>query len=562
MMRFPLRLSVLGILALAAFGCARQGYPTGGPKDETPPTVLSTNPPNESRHFDGKEFFVQFDEYVVLKNATENVLVSPPMKEKPEFTTKGRGVLVRIKDTLQPNTTYLFQFKDAIADFTEGNLLPSYEYVFSTGEAMDTLSLRGTVVDARSGKPRKETVTVMAYGADDVPSDTMATTEQPLFVTRCDKDGNFAFHYIPEGRYRLVALEDKNANLRVDAAEGVAWDIAPMASHASGDSTAPVAALRLSTPDTRVQRVLKGEFAEQGRIVISTLLPMQSPTATGVEAEWRLNDKRDTLWGWCLDAKRDSAVVVLADAGINDTLRLRYTAKRSGGRRQAAVRQETMPLMRSLCSGTTAFYDELWMAFDRPVTEIGDSAMAEVMNLKDSTVGHWPVKLDSSGLKARIDAPLHSGETYSVFLREGLFADLYGTRSDSLRFSLTPRDYGTLSIDIANHTGKALVVEVMDSRDTVVQQQRLEGSGRLRFIHLKGGDYRLRAVVDTDGDGCWTPGDYRRQRQPEEAVMFHKTLSLREKWEMEERWEVDTLPFGSLRRTQAMPAKSVDIQRP
>ena len=63
--------------------------------------ALGTRPANESRGFDGKEFYIQFDEYVVLKNATENVLVSPPMKEKPEFTTKGKGVLVKLKDTLQ-----------------------------------------------------------------------------------------------------------------------------------------------------------------------------------------------------------------------------------------------------------------------------------------------------------------------------------------------------------------------------------------------------------------------------------------------------------------------------
>ena len=155
MRHFLVSLASLVLLVLAN-GCARQGYPTGGPKDETPPISLGARPANESRHFNGKEFYIQFDEYVVLKNATENVLVSPPMKEKPEFTTKGKGVLVKIKDTLQANTTYLFQFKDAIADFTEGNLLPSYEYVFSTGDSMDTLMLGGQVLDARNGKAWKD----------------------------------------------------------------------------------------------------------------------------------------------------------------------------------------------------------------------------------------------------------------------------------------------------------------------------------------------------------------------------------------------------------------------
>ena len=153
------------LLALLATACAKQGFPSGGPKDTAPPVPVGCQPANESRNFDGNRFFVEFDEYVVLKDAANNVLVSPPLKQTPEYKTKGRGFVVQMADTLQPNTTYLFQFKEAIADFTEGNVLPSYEYVFSTGDAMDTMMLAGSVLQARNGKPWTETVSVLALGA-------------------------------------------------------------------------------------------------------------------------------------------------------------------------------------------------------------------------------------------------------------------------------------------------------------------------------------------------------------------------------------------------------------
>lgn len=535
--------------------CARQGYPTGGPKDVDPPVALGTKPLNESRNFSDKEFYIQFNEYVVLKNASENVLVSPPMKEKPEITTKGKGVLVKIKDTLQANTTYLFQFKEAIADFTEGNLLPSFEYVFSTGEKMDTLMLTGRVLDARSGKPWKETVTVMAYRVTHSSAltgtspnlgeelDTMATTVQPDYVTRCNKDGYFAFHYIPEGQYRVVALEDKNRNLRVDASDAVAWDTLSTASVSSTDS-AEVGLYFISSPENLRQRITKSEFTEPGHIVITTQLPMRQPSLEGVEGRWLLNARCDTLTLWCLDAKCDSAQFLVSDAsGLQDTLKLRYTKKAKGGRRKAIIKEEKKPLMKSLCSGSTAFYDDLRLSFSNPIVSVADSAQAEVMLLKDSTIHLSPIIVDNTGIGARIAATLKSEEQYRIRIAEGLFTDLYGNHNDSLAFRLTPKDYGTLSVDIINNTGLPLVVEVLDKRDTVVMSDRVDELlndkvTHVRFSHLPSGDYRLRAVLDRNGDGHWTPGDYRSGRQPEMSVMFEKTLQLREKWEMEEKWTV------------------------
>lgn len=519
--------------------CARQGYPTGGPKDEAPPQALSTKPVNESRHFNAKKFYIQFDEYVVLKNASENVLVSPPMKEKPEFTTKGKGVLVKINDTLQPNTTYLFQFKEAIADFTEGNLLPSFEYVFSTGDRMDTLMLAGRVLNARNGKPWKEMVTVVAYREELYTTDTAATTEQPNYITRCDKEGNFAFHYIPEGCYRLVAFEDKNRNLRVDAADAVAWDNVTYVSLDSIDSTQMIS-YRISIPEIRQQRITKSEFTERGHIRITTQYPMIQPVVAGEPVEWRLNSRRDTMDLWCINAMCDSAQITVSDEDLQDTLRLKFTEKKMGRRRAKGKNlPQKNPLVRTLCSGNTAYYDDLRLAFTTPIVEVADSARVEIISLKDSMANYAPIVMDSGGVSGRIEAVLHSGEQYRIILRDSLFTDLRGNKNDSLVFTLTPKDYGILSVSISNFTGYPLVIEVLDNRDTVVQSLPLIESGNVRFRHLAAGEYRLRAIVDADGNGRWTSGDYRRQRQPEECILFEKSFTLREKWEIEEKWVIE-----------------------
>ena len=532
---FTAKLSLLLILA-AVSACAKQGYPSGGPKDKEPPKNVGCKPDNAMRNFDRHQFYIEFDEYVVLKDAENNVLVSPPLKYKAAYSTKGRGVQVKLKDTLQENTTYLFQFKGAIADYTEGNVLPTFEYVFSTGDAMDTMMLAGRVLSARNGKPWGGALSVSAYREEHCTTDTMGCSTQPDFVTRTDDSGYFAFHYIPAGRYRLVAFEDMDRNLRVGNAEAVAWNDMAYAAADSVDSTA-MPLLLVSAPDKRRQRVLKSDFTARGVVSIVTVLPMQAPQLSGEDVQWRLNGRRDTMTVWCLDKQCDSTVLVISDSatGLGDTLRLRHRSRgKVRGFAQGSQRLQVVPL----CDGTKAYYDDLRLSFRTPVVEVREGAAIEVMREKDSSIREYPVILDSSGIAARIEATLVSGEQYSVHLPDSLFVDMYGNYSDSLDFTMKPKDYGTLTLHIDNAVGRQLVVEVLDSRDTVVQHKQLIGSGTLQFIHLPAAEYRLRAVVDENADGCWTPADYRRQRQPEECIFFDKTLRLREKWEMEEKWRI------------------------
>lgn len=552
-MKSRMLMGLAALAALVAAGCAKQGYPNGGPKDEAPPKAVASKPANESRGFDKKQFSISFDEYVVLKDPDNNVLISPPMRNKPQFSTKGKRVVVKLNDTLQPDATYLFQFKDAIVDFTEGNVMPSFEYVFSTDSRLDTMMLAGRVLGARDGKPWKDPVTVMAYRVDkgeqkaensekgkgiEADIDTIATTRQPDYVTRSDKDGVFAFHYIPAGSYRLVALEDKNRDLRLGRGEAAAWEPTSVQASDSIDS-GNVTLLRISPPDRRTQRVLKAEFTSRGRVTIATQLPMQQPELSGDSLVWRLNSARDTMLVWFKNMGCDSAQLVLRDTALQDTLKLRYRAPKQRRRRGAQAQQgQAEPMVKALCSGNNAFYDDLRLAFNTPVMAVEQGARAEVMRMKDSSVAQYALTLDSNGLGARIEATLRSGEEYFVRLRDSLFTDIFGHRSDSLVFKLTPQDYGIITMHLTNRTGSPVVLEVLDEKDTVVVTRRVDASGDVRIEHLKPGSYRLRAVLDTDGNGSWTTGDYLTDRQPEYVVYFSKTLQVREKWEIEEQWSV------------------------
>ena len=64
------------------------------------------------------------------------------MKQEPLIlpTTASKFITIKINDTLQPNTTYSFNFGQSIADNNEGNPFNQFKYVFSTGDHIDSLS--------------------------------------------------------------------------------------------------------------------------------------------------------------------------------------------------------------------------------------------------------------------------------------------------------------------------------------------------------------------------------------------------------------------------------------
>lgn len=541
------------LLSLGWSSCAKQGMPSGGPKDVTPPKQQSTHPDNKTLNFDANSFYIEFDEYVVLKDADNNVLVSPPLKNKPEIKTKGRGVQVKIKDTLAKNTTYLFQFKNAIADFNEGNLLTSLEYVFSTGAVLDSMTLRGRVLDAHSLEPRKEAVSVLLYDASNknqltpLAPDDSAVVPTPLYVTRCDSNGFFSFNYIADGVYFITALIDENKNLKVDASEPVAFSHEHLVAHTAHDSVAlrhPVA-LYIFDPANDKQRITSSNFLKQGLVTITTLSPLQSPSIVCDEAHiWRLNSSRDTLTLWTMREKCDSLQLVLSDpSGLQDTLKLRWRSRQGRSGNNAAATPNNKIVM-TLKQKELPYYDTLTLAFKTPLdsTHSHSDSVAKVMLLSDSSVVYCRAEMDTGLLSVRLPFPFKQGGKYSISIPKEMFYDIYGHTNDSLvaAFSVTkPEDYGNLSLELIPDTAPCqMIVELLNDKKTVVAQRITEGHAKVRFPHLAPGKYRIRVILDTNRNNRWDTGDFSRNVQPEQVVYLKKTLDIRANWDFEEKMTI------------------------
>lgn len=217
---------------LSVTACASIGTPDGGPYDEEPPVLLEAVPAIGATNVTGNKIVLSFDENVKLEKAFEKIVVSPPQEQMPEIKYNGKRVTVELQDTLLPNTTYSIDFSDAIVDNNEGNPYENFAYYFSTGEAVDTFAVSGTVLTAQNLEPVKG----MVVGLHSCLDDTAFTRKPFERVSRTDSRGKFTIKGIAPGKYRVYALSDANQNNRFDQkSEAVAFmetHIVPFASEA------------------------------------------------------------------------------------------------------------------------------------------------------------------------------------------------------------------------------------------------------------------------------------------------------------------------------------------
>lgn len=196
------------VLYLVAVACATPAAPTGGPQDTRPPQLDKKrySTPNGITNFPYQRVILSFDEWIKLQGASQKVIISPPLSDKPTIKVRNKSVVVFWKESLKDSTTYLIQFGESVQDITEGNAAKNLQLVFSTGAFLDSLTCSGEVLLAETREPAADTW-VMLYRdlADSVP-----LTQKPYYFTQTDASGRFNFKYLRGGRYQIIALSEKS----------------------------------------------------------------------------------------------------------------------------------------------------------------------------------------------------------------------------------------------------------------------------------------------------------------------------------------------------------------
>ena len=201
---------VILLMAMGGTGCANIVPPSGGPRDSIPPLLLKTTPGDSTRNFKGNKITFTFDEFIDIDNPGENLLISPSLKTNPVVDHKLNTITLKLKDTLDDNTTYTIQFGRAVKDFNEGNILQNLVYTFSTGPYIDSLQLKGKVILAETGKIDTTLIVMLHTSAND----SAVVKERPRYISKLNGQGEFVFTNLPPKTFYIYTLKDNNGTRR------------------------------------------------------------------------------------------------------------------------------------------------------------------------------------------------------------------------------------------------------------------------------------------------------------------------------------------------------------
>lgn len=588
---------VAAALLLAA--CASIGRPEGGPRDMTPPVVVSSTPAPGSVNVSNGRIDIVFDENITLDDPMNKIVVSPPQKKQAQISSNGRRVRITLRDTLRDSTTYTVDLADAVRDLNEGNILDGLAIDFSTGPSIDTLMISGIVFEGRTLEPAQG----MIVGVYSTPvADTALTTLPMDRITKTNALGRFTIRNLKPGSYRVFAINDLNHDFHWDRSEDIAFldrDISPstmavevtdtFTDAAGNDSLVTRPATRFLPDDILLTwfnenykplYLVKHERPDARRLTLemsthSDSLPQLTLLNT-VRAGARLDREAvlqsspglDSLTYWLRDTTLigSDTLKIAARYLHTDTLdnitfttdTLTFALRQPKKKKKRDEETDSVPKLEFVNIGISSRQPQdlnipLLFETSAPTASI-DSAGFRIEELVDSVwmpvAARIPSPPDSlQPMRLLTEMTWKPKTKYRVTIDSLAVTDIYGNHNRPFVQEVSTHaieDYAALFFNIGDLGPDSAIVELLSSDKPV----RLEPvrNGVATFEYVTPGAYYARLFIDRNHNGRWDTGSVADTLQPEDVFYFSKKLNLKKNWDVEQQWNIYETP--------------VDLQKP
>ena len=511
--------------------CARTGRPDGGPKDELAPLFVISNPPYKSINFSDKEVKLEFNELIKLKNLNKQLVVSPPLKNPLLVTPQGtasKSLKIEILDTLVANTTYIFNFGNAIEDNNESNKLEGFKYIFSTGTYIDSLKNSGFVSNAFTNKHSKKT-NILLYRIDSTFTDSIIYKQKPNYVTTALDTAKFNFTNLKKGKYLLLALEENSSDYIFNPKDDKIGFYSDTISLPKDSVTIkPIRLFKEIQPYSfrRAKEVFKGkiQFGYEGQIK-NLKVKLLSKVSDSFKSISRFEIDKDTLNYWHTPIAVDSLNFIVSNATFLDTVTVRFRKNKIDS---LNLKPSTM--------GTLHLRDTFFIKSNNPIVKIDTSKIVFID--KDTIRVKYSNYISKKENKIGFIFEKNQKERYQLTALPGSYTDIYDVKNDTLNYkfkTIELEDYGKITILISNKDSKNLIIDLISGKenDEIIERRYITTSETLVFNLLEPNTYKVRAIIDDNNNKKWDTGNYLLKIQPERVIYFEEELKVRANYFLE-----------------------------
>ncbi len=542
--------TAVGLLVLLCYRCAQVIPLTGGARDTKPPALVSVTPADRSTNIPPHKVTIvfKFDELISASGASQKLIINPLIPDVPEIEARGKILTVSFEKDLDPNTTYFLQFGNSVVDIHENNPYPNLSYLFSTGPTIDSANITGKLTHALTKKPMPD-VSVMLYrnAADSAPLRTA-----PDYITRSDADGNYFLSAIKPGKYRVMAVADKNKNRLYDISETVGF------LNDKIEITRDTVDLLMSTTESDrvfIKKKLQPFFGYNRYVLNDTFPEVYMITEKSIDdGNYRYETRNDTFevyYKELYDRKFD--MVFKSGKEPFDTVQINIPGKASV---DSSLEKGTRKL--SVRTGRTAYStkkDPVVLNFSLPVRSLNVAKCV----LKRDTTGEKPVftqeEANEEGNLVTTFLPVYArrltntlvpSSNYTLTILPGAIETFWGTTNrDTLRSmfkTIGVDELGSLQVKlILPSEVKSYVLQVLNEKGNVVKEaiSANKNTNTHFFYNLPAGDHTLRLVDDADQSKKFSPASYLKKRQAEDVYFYDKTIKIPAGWDVEAEWKLN-----------------------
>ncbi len=537
---FMKRCFFLIFISLLLASCARVGSPVGGTKDSIAPQITGSNidSPRVNVPRDIRELRIDFNEYITLKDINKQLIISPPLKQITKILPSGMGnkyLLIKWADTLEENTTYNFNFGNAIVDNNEANALGYFNFAFSTGEKIDSLFISGelkSLINEKGNKAEEGSLVVGLYQQ----KDSMDYRQKPYYITKADPDGYFELNYLAPGNYRLLAFEDSNTNSVYDIGKekvGFLKDQISLDKSISGlninlyPSKKPLKYLEMKEVPGGVLMTFEGNPDVVKVLSLNEKLKDYKVTHS---------PKSDSAMIWFNAPAQNIGITsnenlkFSYDNGVkNDSVSLFYRYNEKNEMTIANNKGNSLAPQQDF-----VITSNFWV----------DKIQPEKWSLvSDSIKQEFTAEIsEKNPFEIHIKSIFKEGKKYSLTIPKETVSSFYETINKPYRFDFESdkiENYGDLLVTLENEPKQKFWIQLL-SESGVIAYSKYGLEKQITFKSLKPGQYNLRILVDENENGIWDFADFADTVFAEPLFIFEKKIEVRPLWEIRETWKLPT----------------------